>query len=88
MHPPGASELCKEWMERWVTGTRKGMLRDISSLGTTKEELEVDGSRTGWLSFACRCNDVANVREKLYCLQERLASILDDKALVAYWCFF
>jgi len=64
VHPPGASELCKEWMERWVTGTRKGMLRDISSLGTTKEELEVDGSRTGWLSFACRCNDVANVREK------------------------
>ena len=64
MHPPGASELCEEWMERWVTGTRKGMLRDISSLGTTKEELEVDGSRTGWLSFACRCNDVANAREK------------------------
>lgn len=64
MHPPGASELCKERMERWVTGTRKGMLRDISSLGTTKEELEVDGSRTGWLSFACRCNDVANAREK------------------------
>lgn len=23
MHPPGASELCKEWMER-VTGTAKG----------------------------------------------------------------
>lgn len=40
------------------------MLGDISSLGTTKEELEVDGSRTGWLSFACRCNDVASAREK------------------------
>lgn len=43
---------------RW-RGRRKRMLGDISSLGTTKEEQEVDGSRTGWLSFACRCNDVA-----------------------------
>lgn len=45
--------------------------RDISSLGTTNEEQEVDGSKTGWLSFACRCKDVAS--------QERRRALLSTK---------